>query len=135
MDQNLFELEIYHDKDLKNIVEEKEIIPMNQTLYGKVIPKEGYSVIYSLYEFSFYHEYDDYASYILDDDHPSIYMWDIKIVPAQDNYQDVPLKDEDYSFSLHNINKELIFWRVNYGDTGFGGVNNPEGKAIKKRTH
>lgn len=33
---------------------------------------------------------------------------------------------------LHNINKELIFWRVNYGDTGFGGVNNPSGKAIKK---
>lgn len=106
LDQNLFELEIYHDRDLNNIVEEKEIIPMNQTLYGKVIPKEGYSVVYSLYEFSFYHEYDDYASYILDDDHPSIYMWDIKIVPVQENYQDIPLEDEDYSFSLHDINQE-----------------------------
>jgi hypothetical protein len=109
LDKDSYELKIYKDKDYQQEVRQGDVISLTSPLYGKVEPKDGYAIIYSFYHFSFGHEYDEYASYYLDDLHPSIDDWDIKLVQPQENYTNTYQTNRDYDFQLKDIDgKENI---------------------------
>ena len=109
LDKDHYEIKLYKDKNYQQEVTSGEVISITSPLYGKVEPKEGYAIIYSFYHFSFGHEYDEYASYYLDDLHPSIDDWDIKLVKPQENYTNTYQTNRDYDFQLKDIDgKENI---------------------------
>lgn len=119
LDKDSYELKIYKDKDYQQEVRQGEVISLTSPLYGKVEPKTGYAIIYSFYQFSFGHTYDEYASYYLEDDNPSMYDWDIKLVATQENYTHHPLTFEGYDFQLKDIdqNKNISSINIEEGKT------------------